>query len=26
MRKLISTGSPFEKTAGYSRAVVQGDW
>lgn len=26
MRKLITTGSPFEKTAGYSRAVVQGDW
>lgn len=26
MRKLISTGSPFEKTGGYSRAVVQGDW
>jgi enamine deaminase RidA (YjgF/YER057c/UK114 family) len=26
MRKLISTGSPFENTAGYSRAVVQGDW
>lgn len=26
MRELISTGSPFEKTAGYSRAVVQGDW
>lgn len=26
MRKLISTGSPFEKTAGYSRVVVQGDW
>jgi enamine deaminase RidA (YjgF/YER057c/UK114 family) len=26
LRKLISTGSPFEKTAGYSRAVVQGDW
>lgn len=26
MRKLISTGSPFEQTAGYSRAVVQGDW
>ncbi|CAN7405768.1 RidA family protein [Rhizobium sp. LjRoot98] len=25
-RKLISSGSPFEKTAGYSRAVVQGDW
>lgn len=25
-RHLISTGSPFEKTAGYSRAVVQGDW
>lgn len=25
-RRLISTGSPFEKTAGYSRAVVQGDW
>ena len=25
-RKLISTGSPFEKQAGYSRAVVQGDW
>lgn len=23
-RRLISTGSPFEKTAGYSRAVVQG--
>lgn len=22
----ISSGSPFEKTAGYSRAVVQGDW
>ena len=26
MRKLISTGSPFEQTAGYSRAVVQGEW
>jgi enamine deaminase RidA (YjgF/YER057c/UK114 family) len=26
MRRLISTGSPFEKTAGYSRAVVDGDW
>ena len=25
-RKLISTGSPFERTAGYSRAVVQGEW
>ena len=25
-RRLISTGSPFEKTAGYSRAVVQGEW
>jgi len=25
-RKLISTRSPFEKTMGYSRAVVQGDW
>lgn len=25
-RRLISTGSPFEATAGYSRAVVQGDW
>lgn len=25
-RKLISTGSPFEKTMGFSRAVVQGDW
>lgn len=25
-RKHISTGSPFEKTAGYSRAVVDGDW
>lgn len=23
-RRLISTGSPFEKTAGYSRAVVEG--
>lgn len=26
MRKLISTGSPLEKAAGYSRAVVQDDW
>ena len=25
-RRLISTGSPFEKTAGYSRAVADGDW
>mgnify|MGYP003541677091 CR=1 FL=1 len=25
-RRLVSTGSPFERTAGYSRAVVQGDW
>jgi enamine deaminase RidA (YjgF/YER057c/UK114 family) len=25
-RTLISTGSPFEKVAGYSRAVVQGPW
>jgi enamine deaminase RidA (YjgF/YER057c/UK114 family) len=25
-RKLISSGSPFERTAGYSRALVQGDW
>nr|WP_255695942.1 RidA family protein [Shinella sp. NM-101] len=23
---MISSGSPFETTAGYSRAVVQGDW
>jgi enamine deaminase RidA (YjgF/YER057c/UK114 family) len=26
LRRLISTGSPFEKTAGYSRAVVDGEW
>ena len=25
-RKLISTGSPLEKSVGYSRAVVEGDW
>ncbi|MDB5566650.1 MAG: Endoribonuclease [Tardiphaga sp.] len=25
-RRLISTGSPFEKTAGYSRAVADGDF
>ncbi|MCJ8324495.1 MAG: RidA family protein [Rhizobiales bacterium] len=25
-KRLISTGSPMEKQAGYSRAVVQGDW
>lgn len=25
-RRLISTGSPFEKTAGYSRAVVDGNF
>jgi len=25
-RRLISTGSPFEQTAGYSRAVVDGDF
>ncbi len=26
MTQLISSGSPFEKTMGYSRAVVKGDW
>ncbi|MEM9782182.1 MAG: RidA family protein [Pseudomonadota bacterium] len=25
-RRLISTGSPFERDYAYSRAVVQGDW
>jgi hypothetical protein len=25
-RRLISTGSPAEKLAGYSRAVVEGDF
>jgi len=25
-RRLISTGSPFEKSAGYSRAVIDGDF
>lgn len=25
-RRLISTGSPFEQTIGYSRAVVEGPW
>ena len=25
-RRLISTGSPFEAKAGYSRAVVSGEW
>jgi len=26
MRRLISSGSTFESTMGYSRAVVDGDW
>ena len=26
MRQLVSTGSPFEKVAGYSRAVCDGPW
>lgn len=26
MRKLISSGSPYEVRFGYSRAVAQGDW
>ena len=25
-RRMISTGSPFEKTAGFSRAVIDGDF
>jgi enamine deaminase RidA (YjgF/YER057c/UK114 family) len=25
-RRLISTGSPFERTAGYSRAVIDGEF
>lgn len=25
-RRLISSGSPFEKVAGYSRAVADGEW
>lgn len=25
-RRLISSGSSYERTAGYSRAVVDGDW
>lgn len=25
-RRLISSGSPFEREMGYSRAVVDGDW
>ena len=25
-RRLISTGSPYEEKAGYSRALVKGDW
>jgi enamine deaminase RidA (YjgF/YER057c/UK114 family) len=25
-RRLISTGSPFEKAAGYSRAIIDGDF
>ena len=25
-RRLISTGSPFERAAGYSRAVASGEW
>ena len=26
MRRLISSGSPFEAAGGYSRAVIDGDW
>jgi enamine deaminase RidA (YjgF/YER057c/UK114 family) len=26
MRRLISSGSEFERAIGYSRAVVEGDW
>lgn len=26
MRRLISSGSPFEAVGGYSRAVVDGEW
>ena len=26
MRRLISSGSPFEAQAGYSRAVIDGEW
>ena len=26
MRRLVSTGSPFEREAGYSRAVASGEW
>jgi enamine deaminase RidA (YjgF/YER057c/UK114 family) len=26
MRRLIASGSPYERALGYSRAVVQGDW
>jgi enamine deaminase RidA (YjgF/YER057c/UK114 family) len=25
-RRLVSSGSPFEKQVGYSRAVIDGDW